>query len=139
MERHSELTNFIWSIADLLRHDYKPSEYGRIILPLTVLRRLDCVLEPSKERVRSEYDRYKDKIDNIGPLLENAADHSFYNTSRFDFEKLLADPTIIANAFRLTQPGISGYMGGLGERAKLTERVVVRLERRFGVFLGGAA
>ena len=101
MERHSELTNFIWSVADLLRHDYKPSEYGRIILPLTVLRRLDCVLEPTKEKVRSEYDRYKDKIDNIGPLLENAAEHSFYNTSQFDFEKLLADPTNIANGFKL--------------------------------------
>ena len=108
---HSELTNFIWSIADLLRHDYKPSEYGRIILPLTVLRRLDCVLEPSKERVRSEYDRYKDKIDNIGPLLENAAEHSFYNTSRFDFEKLLADPTNIANGFR-------SYVGGFSPNAR---------------------
>ena len=111
MERHSELTNFIWSIADLLRHDYKPSEYGRIILPLTVLRRLDCVLEPSKERVRSEYDWYKDKIDNIGPLLENAAKQSFYNTSRFDFEKLLADPTNIANGFR-------SYVGGFSPNAR---------------------
>ena len=111
VERHSELTSFIWSIADLLRHDYKQSEYGRIILPLTVLRRLDCVLEPTKEKVRSEYDRYKDKIDNIGPLLENAADHSFYNTSRFDFEKLLADPTNIANAFR-------SYVGGFSSNAR---------------------
>ena len=111
MERHSELTNFIWSVADLLRHDYKPSEYGRIILPLTVLRRLDCVLEPTKERVRSEYDRYKDKIDNIGPLLENAAKQSFYNTSRFDFEKLLADPTNIANAFK-------SYIGGSSPNAR---------------------
>ena len=111
MERHSELTNFIWSIADLLRHDYKPSEYGRIILPLTVLRRLDCVLEPSKERVRSEYDRYKDKIDNIGPLLESAAEHSFYNTSQFDFEKLLADPTNIANGFK-------SYIGGFSPNSR---------------------
>ena len=111
MERHSELTNFIWSIADLLRHDYKPSEYGRIILPLTVLRRLDCALEPTKEKVRSEYDWYKDKIDNIGPLLENASKNSFYNTSRFDFEKLLADPTNIANAFR-------SYVGGFSSNAR---------------------
>ena len=118
MERHSELTNFIWSIADLLRHDYKQSEYGRIILPLTVLRRLDCVLEPSKERVRSEYDRYKDKIDNIGPLLENASKQSFYNTSQFDFEKLLADPTNIANGFK-------SYIGGFS----LNSRAIVE---RFG-------
>ena len=86
MERHSELTNFIWSIADLLRHDYKQSE-----------------------KVRSEYDRYKDKIDNIGPLLENAAKHSFYNISQFDFEKLLADPTNVANAFK-------SYIGGFSPR-----------------------
>ena len=111
MERHFELTNFIWSIADPLRHDYKQSEYGRIILPLTVLRRLDCVLEPTKEKVRSAYDRYKDKIDNIGPLLENAAKQSFYNTSRFDFEKLLADPTNIANAFK-------SYIGGFSPNAR---------------------
>ena len=117
MERHSELTNFIWSIADLLRHDYKPSEYGRIILPLTVLRRLDCVLEPTKEKVRSEYDWYKDKIDNIGPLLENASKHSFYNTSKFDFEKLLADPTNIANASK-------SYIGGFSPNARaIVERL----------------
>ena len=46
-----QLANFIWSIADLLRHDYKQADYGKVILPFTVLRRLDCVLEPTKERV----------------------------------------------------------------------------------------
>ena len=107
MERHNELTNFIWSVADLLRHDYRRSAFGLIILPLTVMRRLDCVLEPTKDKVKSEYDRYKDKIDNIGPILEKAARQSFYNTSQFDFEKLLADPTNIANGFRSYISGFS--------------------------------
>ncbi len=100
MNRHSELVNFIWVIADLLRHDYKQSDYGKVILPLTVLRRLDNVLEPTKDKVLSEYKKYKDKIDNIGPILENAAGQTFYNTSKYNFEKLLADPTNVADALR---------------------------------------
>ena len=116
MERHSELTNFIWAIADLLRHDYKPSEYGKVILPLTVLRRLDNVLEPTKDKVLAEYERYKDTIDNIGPILENAAGHTFYNTSKYNFEKLLADPTNVADALR-------SYIGGFSPNAyKLIEK-----------------
>lgn len=110
MDRHSELTNFIWTIADLLRHDYKPSDYGKVILPLTVLRRLDNVLEPTKDKVLAEYEQYKDTIDNIGPILENAAGQSFYNTSKYNFEKLLADPTNVADALR-------SYIGGFSPNA----------------------
>jgi type I restriction enzyme M protein len=53
----SELANFIWSVADLLRGDYKQSDYGKVILPLTLLRRLDCVLEPTKGAVLKEYEK----------------------------------------------------------------------------------
>ncbi len=56
---------FIWSVADLLRGDYKQSEYGKVILPLTVLRRLDCVLEPTKAAVLERFARLKGKVDNI--------------------------------------------------------------------------
>ena len=111
MNRHSELVNFIWSIADLLRHDYKPSDYGKVILPLTVLRRLDNVLEPTKDRVLKEHAQYQYKIDNIGPILENAAGQTFYNTSKYNFEKLLADPTNVADAFR-------SYIGGFSPNAR---------------------
>ena len=52
---HQALSSFIWSVADLLRGDYKQSDYGKVILPFTVLRRLDCVLEPSKESVLAEF------------------------------------------------------------------------------------
>jgi type I restriction enzyme M protein len=108
--RHTELVNFIWSIADLLRHDYKQSDYGKVILPLTVLRRLDNVLGATKDKVLSEFSKYKDTIDNIGPILENAAGHSFYNTSKYNFEKLLADPTNVADALR-------SYIGGFSSNA----------------------
>ncbi len=110
MDRHSELTNFIWAIADLLRHDYKQSDYGKVILPLTVLRRLDNVLEPTKEKVIAEHARYQYKIDNVSPILENAAGQTFYNTSKYNFEKLLADPTNIADALR-------SYIGGFSPNA----------------------
>jgi type I restriction enzyme M protein len=64
---------FIWSVADLLRGDYKQSEYGRVIPPLVVLRRLDCVLEPSKARVLQASARHAGKVENVEPLLRQAA------------------------------------------------------------------
>ena len=111
MERHSELTNFIWSVADLLRHDYKQSEYGRVILPLTVLRRLDCVLAPTKEKVLAERAKYGETIDNISPILEHAAEQTFYNTSKYDFTKLLAETGILADA-------TLSYVNGFSDNAR---------------------
>lgn len=55
----SELANLIWAVADLLRGDYKQSDYGKVILPFTLLRRLECVLEPTKEAVLTEYEKRK--------------------------------------------------------------------------------
>ena len=65
---------FIWSVADLLRGDYKQSEYGRVILPLTVLRRLDCVLEPVKPGMLEKYRQVKGEVQNFGPLLDQLTD-----------------------------------------------------------------
>ncbi|MDZ7578861.1 MAG: class I SAM-dependent DNA methyltransferase [Candidatus Nanopelagicales bacterium] len=87
---------FIWSVADLLRGDYKQSEYGKVILPLTVLRRLDCVLGPTKGRVLRAHARYGDR----DKILEKAAGQHFYNTSRLDLPKLLNDPANIADNLR---------------------------------------
>jgi type I restriction enzyme M protein len=84
---------FIWSVADLLRGDYKQSEYGRVILPLTVLRRLDCVLEPTKQKVLDQAAKYGDRPE----LLEAAAGQQFYNTSKYDFARLLAAPDDLAD------------------------------------------
>jgi type I restriction enzyme M protein len=91
---------FIWSVADLLRGDYKQSEYGRVILPLTVLRRLDCVLEPTKEAVLTRAAQLEGKVDNIDPILEKVAGEKFFNTSKLDFSKLLAAPDDLADNLR---------------------------------------
>ena len=85
------LSSFIWSVADLLRGDYKQSEYGKIILPFTVLRRLDCVLEGTKEAVLAELaDKQKSGL-NPEPFLLRQAGLSFYNTSPMDLKKLMGD------------------------------------------------
>ena len=89
---HQALSSFIWSVADLLRGDYKQSEYGRVILPFTVLRRLDCVLESTKSAVLAEFDAKSKKGLNPEPfLLRIVGDAKFYNTSPLDLVKLLGD------------------------------------------------
>ena len=98
---------FIWSVADLLRGDYKQSEYGKVILPLTVLRRLDCVLEPTKAAVLERYARIKDTIENVDPVLRNVAGEQFYNLNRLDLPRLLDDPGQLAANLRAYIAGFS--------------------------------
>ncbi len=102
MVEQAKITNhaaFIWSVADLLRGDYKQSEYGRVILPLTVLRRLDCVLAPTKDKVLEAAARYGDRT-GADAILQKAAGEQFYNTSRYDFPTLLAAPEDLADNLR---------------------------------------
>jgi type I restriction enzyme M protein len=87
---------FIWSVADLLRGDYRRSEYGRVILPLTVIRRLDCVLEPTKSDVLAVRDQYGDR----DALLRGVAKVDFYNTSKLTLPRILEDPATIADQLR---------------------------------------
>jgi type I restriction enzyme M protein len=91
---------FIWSVADLLRGDYKQSEYGKVILPLTVLRRLDCVLEPTKAAVLDRAKSLRGRVENVERVLELVAGQRFYNTSSLDFRGLLSDPNQIAGNLR---------------------------------------
>jgi len=91
---------FIWSVADLLRGDYKQSEYGRVILPMVVLRRLDCVLDPTKDKVLATATRLVGKVDNVEPVLRQAAGEQFYNTSPLTMSRLLDDPSNIADNLR---------------------------------------
>lgn len=91
---------FIWSVADLLRGDYKQSEYGKVILPLTVLRRLDCVLEPTKTKVLEKAAKLRGKIENQEPVLCVVAKEQFYNISKLDMTKLLDDPGHLAANLR---------------------------------------
>lgn len=88
---HQSLSSFIWSVADLLRGDYKQSDYGKVILPFTVLRRLDCVLEDTKSAVLAEYsDKQKAGL-NPEPFLLRKAGQSFCNISPLDMKKLIGD------------------------------------------------
>lgn len=89
---HQNLSSFIWSVADLLRGDYKQSDYGKVILPFTVLRHLDCVMESTKEAVLAEHKAKTKTGVNPEPFLIRKAGQSFYNASPMDLHKLLGDP-----------------------------------------------
>ena len=85
------ISSFIWSVADLLRGDYKQSEYGKVILPFTVLRRLDCVLEATKPAVLTEFAKQQQAGINPEPYLLRKSKQGFYNTSPLDMKKLMGD------------------------------------------------
>lgn len=99
------LSSFIWSVADLLRGDYKQSDYGKVILPFTVLRRLDCALEATKLATLAEHESRTSQGLDSAPFLPRITGYSFYNTSKLDLKKLLADPNHIKHNFM-------GYIGG---------------------------
>ena len=112
MKNVKESANFIWSIADLLRGDYKQSDYGKVILPLTVLRRLDCVLDATKEEVLKKHEQLKNTgIEDFDALLNRASGYKFHNRSNFTFDKLVADPNNIALNLR-------NYINGFSEDAR---------------------
>lgn len=99
MKNFSDKVSFLWSIAELLRDSFKRSKYQDVILPLTVLRRIDCVLQPTKPKVLERQARLKAQgLQNLDAQLRRAAGYAFYNTSLYDFEKLLNDaPNLAAN------------------------------------------
>ena len=94
------LSSFIWSVADLLRGDYKQSEYGKVILPFTVLRRLDCVLEATKPAVLVEKEKREKAGLNPEPFLLKKSGQLFYNTSPLDLKKLMGDQDHIGENLR---------------------------------------
>ena len=110
MNNFSEITTFIWSIADLLRDTFKRGKYQDVILPLTVLRRIDCVLEPTKQEVLDENTKLKEKLENLYPQLTRASGFAFYNTSLYDFERLMGDAPNLANNLRAYINGFSENM-----------------------------
>lgn len=118
-----QLANFIWSVADLLRGPYRPPQYERVMLPLTVLRRFDAVLAPSKEAVLKRYAELSSKgIPNIDAILNNLAKDEggtplgFHNHSQLDFQKLKGDPDNIGRH-------LADYIAGFSENIrKIFER-----------------
>ena len=112
MNNFSEKVFFIWSVADIIRGPYRPNQYKDVMLPLTVLRRLDCVLEPTKEKVLESNKKWADKGEGVlNKKLEKAAGVPFFNTSRFTFKKLKGDPDNIA-------PNLINYIKGFSSRAR---------------------
>ncbi|MEV5409531.1 class I SAM-dependent DNA methyltransferase [Thermopolyspora sp. NPDC052614] len=87
----AELVNHAWSVADLLRGDYKQSDYGKVILPFTVLRRLECVLEPTRDKVLATVKQLAGQDIDVDAFLRRASGHSFYNTSAYTLKAIAGD------------------------------------------------
>jgi type I restriction enzyme M protein len=119
---------FIWSVADKLRGVYKQSEYGRVILPLVVLRRLDCVLEPTKSEVLARHAALRGRVENVGPVLCAVSGEQFYNTSPLDFPRLLDDPANVAGNLRSYIAGFSPAARDVIEKFGFDAQIT-RLER----------
>jgi type I restriction enzyme M protein len=108
---HSEIVSFLWGVADLIRDTFKRGKYQDVILPLTVLRRLDCVLGDTKDAVLKRQAQLKGKgLEDLDAQLRRASGFAFYNTSRYDFEKLLADAPHLAANLRNYIAGFSPNM-----------------------------
>jgi hypothetical protein len=118
---------FIWSVADLLRGDYKQSEYGKVILPLTVLRRLDGVLSPTKRRVLEKHKQLQGRLSNVGPVLTGITGVQFWNTSELELRKVLDDPPNVADQLRQYVAGFSGDVRDIFEKFDL-EVQIARLD-----------
>ena len=99
--------SFIWSVADELRGDFKAHEYGQVILPFLVLRRLECALEPSKAEVIAQAANLAGRVDNVEPVLQMSSGYKFYNTSPLDLTKCMNDPGNVAVNLRTYIAGFS--------------------------------
>ncbi|HTE15653.1 MAG TPA: type I restriction-modification system subunit M N-terminal domain-containing protein, partial [Burkholderiales bacterium] len=111
-ETHSQIANFIWSICNLLRGPYKRNEYRKVILPLTVLRRFDCLLAPTKAQVLAEHPKIKAKPETVvRSLLEKITERPFYNLSKLDLPRLLDDPNQLA-------PNLNAYINGFSPNVR---------------------
>jgi type I restriction enzyme M protein len=112
MNNFQEKVNFIWTIAEILRGPYKKEEYGKVILPMAVLRRFDCVLAKTKEAVLAQYEKYKNLPQEArDEILNRVAGQNFSNVSKYDFAKLLSDADNIADNFR-------DYINGFSKTAR---------------------
>ena len=114
---HTEIVSFIWSVANLIRDSFKRGKYQDVILPLTVLRRLDCVLAPTKDDVLARNAQLRERgLEDRRRQLERASGFAFYNTSHYDFDRLLADAPQVAANLRNYIAGFSENMREVVER-----------------------
>lgn len=134
-----ELANFIWSVADLLRGPYRPPQYERVMLPMTVLRRFDCVLEPTKAAVVQRWNAMKDgKVTNLDPILNKVAgrgvDLGFHNHMDMDFRRLKGDPNNIGRHLTDYIAGFSENVRKIFERFEF-EKEIEKLEEANRLYL----
>ena len=123
MNNTTNLSSFIWSVADLLRGSYRQSDYGKVILPFTVLRRLDCILEPTKEQVLVEFKKRTAESVDPAPFLTRIAKQSFYNSSPLDLNKSLAQPTQIRSNLLSYINGFSSNVGDIFEKYEFDDQI----------------
>jgi type I restriction enzyme M protein len=114
-EAFKEHGDVIWNIANLLRGPYRPPQYRRVMIPLTMLRRLDCVLEETKDKVVAEHRKLKGEskydAETIEKMINRKFKLTFHNTSDFTFQKLLGDPDKLA-------PNLAKFISGFSARAR---------------------
>jgi len=138
-ESHTQIANFIWSICNLLRGPYKRNEYRKVILPLTVLCRFDCILAPTKSEVLAEHSKLKTKGDNIiRHRLSQITGVPFYNLSRLTIgapatgsglHGVLDDPNNLAPSLNSYINGFSPNVRGIMERFKFGEQIAYMAEK----------
>ena len=108
MNNSTNLSTLIWSSADdVLRNVFKPSEYGEVILPFVVMRRLDCVLEPKKDETYQLFTQYKDKLSDPSPVIVKQIGLPFFNSSKYDLTRIKSDPSNVLMNFKNYVQGFS--------------------------------
>src|SRR5205809_7620688 len=126
MNNFKEKANLIWGIADLLRGEYKQADYGKVILPLVVLKRLDEVLAPTKEKVLNQFAQVQSiNVAHIDPILNRVAGLNFHNKSKYDFQKLLADPDDLAANLKNYIAGFSSTARDIIEHFRFEEHITI--------------
>ena len=112
MQNHAEIAEFLWKIADLIKDDYDAKDYEDVILPFTLLRRLDCVLQPTRKLVHEDAEKYKTvPTETRSALLTRSAGQNFYNTSEYSLDELIKRPNDLAQNF-------SAYLAGFSANVK---------------------
>ncbi len=121
--KHTELANHAWSVADLLRGDYKQSDYGKVILPFTVLRRLECVLAPTREKVAERAAELAGQELDEDRFLRKASGHSFYNRSSLTLRKIAGDPQNAAKNLQLYVAAFSDNAREVLEKYEFNQQI----------------
>ena len=135
MNDFGEKVSFIWSVADLLRGPYRPNQYKDVMLPMTVLRRLDCVLAPTKDKVHAKLKNLEgDKVKNVEPFLCRVTGVPFFNTSPYTFEKLKGDPSNVAANLTSYIKAFSGRAREIIEHFAFEEHIA-KLDKADRLFL----